>query len=275
MPSASFAASATPAPSASPVPTETDGVPLLSSSAESLPLSGKVFRAVQYLACAAAIILAVRVFAQFRNGVPWVAENVYGLDKEEIEDARACGRALVAMEPSCQEHHAPIASWLAYPWAIHAHGPPAVFALAIDVHNLMAKRGTRSHVLLGDVYAFCVSVSTPFALILASVTTTGVLGAAGFATLAVLWWLTMAVGVGALYAYPKGHSMRIAVHRRWMIRNYALTFSAVTIRLHGWILNQLAPSFFNHYVVGAWLGWVPNLLIAEAYVRRYPQKGPL
>jgi hypothetical protein len=54
-----------------------------------------------------------------------------------------------------------------------------------------------------------------------------------------------------------------------MIRSYALTFAAVTLRI--WLplfQNGFGMEFISAYVIIAWLCWVPNLLWAEWYVRQ-------
>jgi hypothetical protein len=61
----------------------------------------------------------------------------------------------------------------------------------------------------------------------------------------------------------------ISNHRDYMMRSYALTFSAVTLRT--WRL--LFTSFSNFdpdtvYMIDAWMGFVPNLLFAELLIRR-------
>ncbi|KAG8466687.1 hypothetical protein KFE25_008066 [Diacronema lutheri] len=233
-------------------------------------------RAAAYAACAIAVLFSVRVWSQYSNGVPWVAANVYGLSEAQMSAAAACGRGFVGVRPTCQERSAPVASWLANAGAINAHGPPAIIALLIGVHNLQAKRGTRRHVWLGRAYALAVAISAPFALVLAAHTTLGLVGAAGFALLALLWAGATALGVVSLLPrFQRDGVASVERHRRWMVRSYALTFSAVTVRLSGWLLHQLFPASFSaHYVIGAWLGWVPNLLAAEAYLRRFPLKGP-
>ena len=62
---------------------------------------------------------------------------------------------------------------------------------------------------------------------------------------------------------------RITEHRRWMIRSYSLTFAAVTLRVAlplFFILGGMDYDEASNYV--AWISWVPNLLIAELYLRR-------
>jgi len=48
-----------------------------------------------------------------------------------------------------------------------------------------------------------------------------------------------------------------------MVRNFALTFAAVTLRL--WLPASIASgvAFEVAYPVVAWLCWVPNLVLAE------------
>ena len=85
---------------------------------------------------------------------------------------------------------------------------------------------------------------------------------AGFACLALAWLYT------GLRAYLAIRARDIASHRRWMTRNYALTFAAVTLRI--WIPLSFVSGvpFGVSYPVIAWLCWLPNLLIAELALNR-------
>ena len=54
-----------------------------------------------------------------------------------------------------------------------------------------------------------------------------------------------------------------------MMRSYALTFSAITLRTWHWILSYsfvIDPA--QLYMIDAWLGFVPNLLLVELMIRR-------
>ena len=55
-----------------------------------------------------------------------------------------------------------------------------------------------------------------------------------------------------------------------MIRNFALTFAAVTLRLWIPIFLTSGLSFEAAYPVIAWLSWVPNLLVAEVLAQSSP-----
>lgn len=61
----------------------------------------------------------------------------------------------------------------------------------------------------------------------------------------------------------------IATHRQWMMRNFALTFAAVTLHIYLNILTgPLEISFAEAYASVAWISWVPNLLIVEWFLLR-------
>jgi hypothetical protein len=54
-----------------------------------------------------------------------------------------------------------------------------------------------------------------------------------------------------------------------MVRNFALTLAAVTLRLYmPLMLAILHWPFPRTYIIVAWLCWLPNFVIAEWMVRR-------
>lgn len=83
-----------------------------------------------------------------------------------------------------------------------------------------------------------------------------------FCLLSIAW-----IGTTIL-AYRAIMLRKFEAHRRWMIRSYALTLSAITLRI--WkllIVAMFAPRPMDVYQVVAWLGWIPNLLVAEWIIR--------
>jgi uncharacterized membrane protein len=89
----------------------------------------------------------------------------------------------------------------------------------------------------------------------------------GFAVLAVLW---LASGAQAYRTIRAG---RVNAHRQWMLRNFALTFAAVTLRIYLGTFAALGIPFETFYAWLGWLCWVPNVLLIEWYIRR--QKTPI
>ncbi len=115
----------------------------------------------------------------------------------------------------------------------------------------------------GRLYGVGVLVGGLAALFLAMGSFDRPVAAVGFGALAMLW-----LGVTA-QAIRLAMAGRITEHRRWMMRSYALTFAAVTLRLALPLLMIPGGMDYNeasNYV--AWISWVPNLLIAEMYLRR-------
>jgi len=53
-----------------------------------------------------------------------------------------------------------------------------------------------------------------------------------------------------------------------MIRSFALTFSAVTLRLYILLSQMLGLDFITAYRAIAWLAWIPNALFAEWFLRQ-------
>jgi hypothetical protein len=93
----------------------------------------------------------------------------------------------------------------------------------------------------------------------------GLVARLGFAGLALGWLYT------GLRAYRAIRARHVVAHRRWMVRNFALTFAAVTLRL--WLPMSMVSgvAFEPAYAVVAWLCWVPNLLVAELIFNRAPK----
>ena len=96
----------------------------------------------------------------------------------------------------------------------------------------------------------------------------------GFFLLAVFWVpFTTLAWVSAL-------RRDFAAHERWMIRSFALTFGAVTLRIYLPIglalmgMQGYADPFTFPYRIIAWLAWVPNLIVAEAWIRSHPRFRP-
>ena len=90
----------------------------------------------------------------------------------------------------------------------------------------------------------------------------GLISNGGFAVLALLWLYS------GLRAYAAIRAGKVDEHRRWMIRNFALTFAAVTLRIYLPASMAAGIDFDIAYPAIAWACWVPNAIVAELLVRR-------
>jgi uncharacterized membrane protein len=138
--------------------------------------------------------------------------------------------------------------------------------LALGLGPFQFLRGLRTkqpalHRWIGRFYLLGILLGGTAGLYMATFAYTGPVAGFGFGALALLWLLT-----GAL-AYRSIRNGDVHTHRRWMIRNFALTFAAVTLRLQ---LPVLTTSFgFDlGYMIVAWSAWVPNLLLVEWFLNR-------
>jgi len=120
----------------------------------------------------------------------------------------------------------------------------------------------RLHRNLGRIYVTACLLSGIAGLYLALFATGGLVASLGFAGLATAWLFTTGKAFLAI------RQKRISEHQRWMIRSYALTFAAVTLRLWLPLSGMLQIDFAVAYPVISWLCWVPNLLVAEWLVRK-------
>jgi uncharacterized membrane protein len=94
----------------------------------------------------------------------------------------------------------------------------------------------------------------------------GLVSRLGFGCLALAWLYT------GFRAYRAIRARDVVSHRRWMVRNFTLTFAAVTLRL--WLPASIVAGvpFEDAYPVIAWLCWVPNLLAAEILLNQTPHR---
>jgi uncharacterized membrane protein len=163
--------------------------------------------------------------------------------------------------------------------ALYAHivgGSNALVLGAVQFARGLRTRAPRLHRIIGRIYLGAVALGGVTGLIIAPSSPAGFVGFFGFATLAVLWLVT------GWRAYRAIRRRDVASHQAWMIRNYALTYAGVTLRL--WLMILLLTplallpltgggfefdaAFANAYAAVPFLCWLPNLLFAEWLIRR-------
>lgn len=125
------------------------------------------------------------------------------------------------------------------------------------------RKNLKLHRLLGKIYVICVLISAIAGFYVALFANGGIISQLGFLFLAIGWFYS------TLNGYITIKKKDIENHRKWMIRSYAFTLAAVTLRLWMPILPSILGINFNEsYIIISWLCWVPNIIIAEIYIRK-------
>jgi len=150
--------------------------------------------------------------------------------------------------------------------AYYAHVLVAGIILLIglfQIHPTWGLRWRRLHRTLGKVYVGGILFfSAPGGLVMSLFINRGPWVLTSFITQCCLWFLC------TYLAYYHIRNGDIQSHRQWVLRSYALTLAAITLRayvfLGSWSYDLGQP---EAYATIAWLSWVPNLLICELYLR--------
>ncbi len=149
------------------------------------------------------------------------------------------------------------------PLRLHiAGGMGALLAGPWQFSQRLRQRRLNLHRWLGRFYLVEVALGSIAGFAMATVSEEGLPTHLGFGFLAILWFFT------GLQAYRMVRQGRIEEHRKWMIRNFALTLAAVTLRNYlPLMLFAFHWSFRTSYITVSWLCWLPNLLVAEWMIR--------
>lgn len=156
-----------------------------------------------------------------------------------------------------------LANTFARPWlALHVGGAAtALLAGPFQFLPGLRRRWRTVHRIVGCVYVLGCIAGGIAGFVLAFGSTAGLVATAGFGLLAPIWIAATVQG------WQLAMLGRYAEHREWMIRSFALTFAAVTLRVFLPVGPLLGASFEDGYRALSFLSWVPNLIIAEAYIR--------
>ncbi|MGB0431312.1 MAG: DUF2306 domain-containing protein [Bacteroidia bacterium] len=151
---------------------------------------------------------------------------------------------------------------LYYQIAFFTHVYSSIFVLGFGIIQLIPwvrKNNSKWHKTFGKFYVgITLFLSAPSGFIMAIHANGGIWGKTSFLLLSILWFYF------TLKAFLKAKKGEWEKHQNFMYRSFALTFSAVSLRLFKWILaNTLALPPMDMYVLVSWLGWTINLLIVE------------
>ncbi len=153
------------------------------------------------------------------------------------------------------------------PWVyfLYAHIITGCAALLIGPFQIFRKQRSPSsrnrHRAFGLIYVACILVSGLVNIYLSLFASGGWFARTGFFAMDLFWLYATCVAVA------KAARKEIPAHRAWMLRSYAVTFAAVTLRLYQ-VPLMLLWSFEPAYKISAWACWLGNLLVVELTLRK-------
>lgn len=126
----------------------------------------------------------------------------------------------------------------------------------------LTKKFTSFHRWLGKCYVLLVlGLAAPSGLILAQFANGGIASKAGFTMQCIVWWCC------TFMAYKRIKEKNFKDHIGWMIRSYAVTLAAMSLRTEAYLMHYLfLTKPIETYVTVTWLSWVGNLFLAEMLI---------
>ncbi|NQY07327.1 MAG: DUF2306 domain-containing protein [Flavobacteriaceae bacterium] len=155
-----------------------------------------------------------------------------------------------------------------YKIAFYVHVCFSVFSLFAGFTQFSKRirtQFTKIHKTMGWIYISSILLfAAPSGLIIGYYANGGFWSQLAFCLLAIGWfWFTLK----ALLSLKQKNYKK---HQIYMVRSFALTLSAITLRLWKYlIVLVLQPRPMDVYQIVAWLGWTVNLMVAEIIIIKY------
>jgi hypothetical protein len=152
-------------------------------------------------------------------------------------------------------------------YSFYTHITFSIFALIAgftQFSKYLIQKKKIVHRLMGYIYVTDILlIAGPSGLIMSFYSNGTGVAKTSFILLSSLWMIFTGI---ALLRVRSGDFIS---HRNWMIRSYALTLSAISLRLYAFILPSLVHlNAHDEYALIAWLSWTINLLAAELIIYR-------
>ncbi len=152
-----------------------------------------------------------------------------------------------------------------YQIAFFTHVYTSIFVLLIGLlqfSRTLRNQFKKLHRNLGKTYVLLILVfAAPSGLLMGYYANGGINAQLGFIILAVIWFIFTYKAL--IYAKQKDFQK----HRVFMHRSFALTLSAISLRLLKWVIVsvwELPPMDTTRII--AWGGWILNLILLEIYL---------
>jgi hypothetical protein len=155
---------------------------------------------------------------------------------------------------------------LHYQIAFFTHVYSSIFVLLIGFIQFIPwirKKYKKSHRIIGTLYVLIILfLSAPSGLVMGYYGNGGFYSQLSFCIQAILWFIF------TLIAFRSAKNENYQKHFNYMTYSYALTLSAISLRLFKWIIVsvwEFPP--MDTYKIVVWLGWIFNLVMAILIVQ--------
>ena len=207
-----------------------------------------------------------------RRRIPWLVILLTSIAVAVFFPLRYTGGALESLgDDGIAETYAATPPAVQVAFYIHiAFAGLALLIGGFQFSHRLRRKSLTAHRWVGRGYVYSVYAGGAAALVMSFFSSVAFLGFFGFGTLAVLWvWTTYRGRQSA-----RNHDA--ASHQAWMIRSFALSYAAPTLRLWLILLTVIQLPFgldeavveANAYAPVAFLCWLPNIVVAEIIIHR-------
>ncbi|MNU12608.1 hypothetical protein D3C71_06330 [compost metagenome] len=153
-----------------------------------------------------------------------------------------------------------------YLYFFYTHVYTSIFILLTGFLAILRKdfRLKNFHRNAGKIYISLILLfAAPSGIYMGIFANGGFLSKISFVILGFLWWFT------TFKAFQLARQRKFKEHKQWMWRSFALTISAITLRMWKVIIVYLFhPNPMDVYQIIAWLGWIPNILLIEYLITK-------
>ncbi len=152
-----------------------------------------------------------------------------------------------------------------YKIAFFTHVYTSIFLMVLgflQFSKYIQKKYISLHRISGKLYGIIVVfLSGPSGFVMAIYANGGIIAQTSFVLLSLFWILFTAISI--VYIWNKN----IEQHQKFAIRSFALTLSAITLRITKWsVVHFFDPLPMDAYRIAAWVSWTLNLIIAEIII---------
>ena len=152
-------------------------------------------------------------------------------------------------------------------WSFYIHvftSPVVILSGILQFIPAVIRKFPRGHRISGYIYVIVtICITGPAAFIMSLYANGSYPAQFSFTLLSILW---VVLTFFAVHYARKG---RFDQHTKWALRSFALTLSAVTLRVYAYLFDvlniDLGPK--ETYIILSYISWIPNLIIAEIAIR--------